>query len=149
MILYSLEIAVFFRHSLVAEVGLYILVATPADSKHDQIVGLESQFLQGCDGVCTFDGRYDTLHASQFIATVDSLVVVDAEHFRTAFLRHVTMPGTNAGVVEAGLDCKGLLYLTILILHDKHLRTMQDTCYPLVDGSSRVVCLPTVSARLC
>ena len=96
----------------------------------------------------TLDGRYDALHARQFVAAIDSLVVVDAEHLRTSLLSHVAVHGSHARIVESGRDGEGFLYLSVLILHHEHLRPVQDACRTLMDGGCRVVCLPSVSASL-
>ena len=97
----------------------------------------------------TLDGGDDALHAGQLVAAVDGLVVVDREHLRATFFGHVTVHGTHARIVESGRNGECLLYLTVLILHHKHLRTVQDTCGAFMDGGCRVVSLPTVTASLC
>ena len=94
-------------------------------------------------------GGDDTLHACQFVAAVDGLVVVDAQHLCTTFLCHVTVHGANTRIVQSGRDGKGFLNLSVLVLHHQHLGTMQDACCALVDGGCCVVGLPTMSACFC
>ena len=96
----------------------------------------------------TLDGRDDTLHACQLVATVDSLIVVDAQHLGTTLFRHVAVHGSYTWVVKACRDGEGLLYLPVLVLHNQHFGTMQNTRSTTVDGCCGVVSVPAVTASL-
>ena len=86
-----------------------------------------------------FDSGNDTLHAGELVTTIDSLVVVNAQHLCATLLVHVAMHRTNAWIVETSRNSKCLLNLSVVILHHQHLGTVQDTYRTLVHGSCCVV----------
>src|SRR5574344_319476 len=121
---YSLEVSIFFCHILIFKIRLNILISTTANSKHNDIIRFECHFLQCCYGVSTLYCRYDTLHTSKFITGIDRFVIIYCQNVFTSFVSQVSMHRTYTRIIQTGGDCESLLYLAVLILHDKSLCPM-------------------------
>ena len=75
-----------------AQIGFYILVTTARNGQNNHVVLLELHFLQGSHSMSTFNGRYDTLHTSQFITGIDSLIILDGKYMTSASCCQVIGP---------------------------------------------------------
>ena len=88
---------------LVANI-VQILVATPREV--DNNVDILSEGRRNLDGVgepvCALEGRDDALHPAELKEAVDDLLVRRRRVLYAAVLKHESVLGANAGVVETG-----------------------------------------------
>ena len=131
-----------------AQIGFYILVTTARNGQNNHVVLLELHFLQGSHSMCTFNGRYDTLHTSQFITGIDSLIILDGKYMTSASCCQVCMHRSNTRIIQTGTDGKGFLNLSILCLHHKRTGTVNDSLCTTMHGCSRVIGINTMTSSL-
>ena len=96
----------------------------------------------------TLDGRDDTLHASQLITSIDSLIVLDGEHMASASCGKVGVHRTDAWVIQSRTDGKGFLDLSIVGLHHKGTSTMDDSLCTTVHRGSSIVGVDAMTSSL-
>ena len=96
----------------------------------------------------TLDGRYDTFHASKFVACIDSFIVVDSKNVSATFGSQLRMHRTNTWIVETSTYGKGFFYLTIIGLHNEGASTMNDTFSTTLHGCGSIVGINTMTTSL-
>ena len=68
--------------------------------EHHHVVGLEGQFLEGCQGMGTLDGWDDALHSGKLISRIDGLFVGHCQYLLAFGLCQIGVHGAYARIIK-------------------------------------------------